>query len=195
MDKIKSFVIKYQMWIKLAIIALLICSVFTPIIHIHIGNLSSVNCSLFDLIAKTSNVPLESDPNIFLFICSWIAFIGIIAIIVLLLLNLHFRRATLDFYCTVIYILVFALTLFVTIYSLVIFTPFLKNSMNINKTWGIPHIAFYLLCLLFIFNAVVLYFMKKLKMANQQQPDSDRIAELESRIEKLESQNTKKNGE
>ena len=34
MEKVKAFVIKHQLWFKLAAIALLICTIFTPLSHI-----------------------------------------------------------------------------------------------------------------------------------------------------------------
>lgn len=192
MDKFKSFVIKYQLWFKVIIIVLLLCVIFTPLVHIHAEDLDTANYSVFDFVIRPSRLVVYNDPSILLFICAWLAFIGTIIIICLLLCSFHFRNnRQLLRLSSILYLVVFAFILFVTIYSLAFYIPLFRNMTNAAKTWGIPHIAFYLALLLLVADIICTVFWIK---SHKPSPSKDeRIAELEKRIEELESQTADKN--
>ena len=92
MDKIKSFIIKYQLWFKVIIIVLLLCVIFTPLVHIHAEDLDTANYSVFDFVIRPSRLVVYNDPSILLFICAWLAFIGTIIIICLLLCSFYLNN-------------------------------------------------------------------------------------------------------
>ena len=194
MEKVKVFVIKHQLWFKLAAIALLVATIFTPFVHIHAGfkngGTETVNFSIFDYVFRPSYAKLYNNPSIFLFIAAWLAFIGSLGIIALLLFCLRNKDGKLILLCSYTYCLIFILILFATIYSLIFYTPFLKNMTASMNAWGIPHIAFFIALFLFVADILCIVYMKKEYL--RAPTKSERIAELEKRIEELEN---RKDGE
>ena len=170
MDKIKSFVIKYQLWFKLVACILLVCIIFTPTIHQTI--LNTPFTSVWSFIWHHHRWGLTFNREyVFYFYCYYAFVIITIALIVLLIVSIFQKK----FFalCQFLYILDFRVYI-------------LGAAFMFYNSPSIPHIAFYLALLLLVADIISIVFWFKSHKSSSQ---NDRIAELESRIEKLESQN------
>mgnify|MGYP001624266957 CR=1 FL=1 len=192
MEKVKAFVIKHQLWFKLAAIALLVCIIFTPYtsIILPVAN-ETYHFSIFYYLTTNSNL----SPYIALFSISIGICIITVFIIVLLFLSI-LKKNNKPF-------LSISLTSFGVLFILYLISLFLSI-----YTWGsytyeapsIPHIAFYLLLLLSVFVSFIAYYCYKewrikqprTQIRSKLKKTEQTIAELEKRIEELEN---RKDGE
>lgn len=174
MEKIKNFVIKYQLWFKLAAIALLICVLFTPYISSGRAEVTG-HMSFWDYVYDTSYyVPLIGLQ--FHWIVSWIVFFISIISIVFVLLSLWKKPYFILFSISYIvdFIFIMAATIFACVYE------------KFPNEIAMPHVAFYISLILFIITILFLYFWKKDRL--KKPTKSEQIAQLEKRIEQLEQE-------
>lgn len=150
MEKVKAFVIKHQLWFKLAAIALLVCTIFTPTI-LQIPEKTPF-ISIWSFIyhhIKYGEIPLNRE-YIFFFVSSYIFVISAITVAVLLLISI-FRTKSLIF-CLYIYLIDFVF--------FIIGASFLFYSYPSS----IPHVGFYIELLLFIIDIICIIFQIKYRL-------------------------------
>lgn len=175
MDKFKSFVIKYQLWFKLAACILLVCMIFTPTIHQTILNTPFTSVWSFIWYHHRWGLTFNRE-YVFYFYCYYAFVIITIALIVLLLVSIFQKK-------------IFALCQFLYILDFIVYI--LGAVFMFYNSPSIPHIAFYLALLLLVADIICTVFWIK---SHKPSPSKDeRIAELEKRIEELESQTADKN--
>ena len=184
MDKIKSFVIKYQLWFKLAACILLVCMIFTPLLSVPFYN-QQLNKSIETFVHNFHDFFI-SDPksHALQYIFALISLILIICIIITVFLSIFIKYQ--QFY------LIFSLS-YIVCYVFIILTFISAGSYGHNESGfkGIPHIAFFLALLLLVADIICIVFWIK---SHKPSPSKDeRIAELEKRIEELESKTADKN--
>ena len=185
MEKVKAFVIKHQLWFKLAALALLIAMLFTPFTFIVLPVSNEIHSfSILYYLSVESNLsPYIALFSISICICIITAFIAII-----LLLSIWKKSDR--------------LFLSISLVSFGVLVLFYLSSFFLSfYTWGsytyevpsIPHIAFYLLLILSIFISFVVYFV--IKNGEKGSPSTNgkkqnigkRIKVTENKIKELEN--------
>lgn len=185
MEKVKAFVIKYQLWFKLAAIALLVCTIFTPYTCIILPVVNEVHMfSIFYYLTLLTDKILPVYAALFSFsVCICIA----TALIIVLLVFSILKKTNKPF--LFITLITFGVLFFCYLLSL-FFSIYAWGSYTYNAP-TIPHIAFYLLLILSVFVAFVShYFYKDCRAKHSHKSTTktkQKIAELEKRIEELEN--------
>lgn len=171
MEKIKNFVVKYQLWFKIGAIAIIICTVFVPFVHYGLSTANQFNYSIWYYIINTNFI---SPDYRFLSILACLIFSLSIINLILLIVNCIVKKYFLA--NSIVYTINF---LFMT----ALYISYACITIN-----AIPHVGFYLALLLFLFNIFLLYYLIK-KRKKTHQSKSDRIAELEKKVAELEKLN------
>lgn len=150
MEKVKVFVIKHQLWFKLAAIALLVGIIFAPYTFIILPVVNETySFSIFYYLTTGSNLP----PYIALFSIS--IGICIITVFIVILLSLSILKKTNKIFFSVslisygILFIFYLVSLFLSIYTWGSYT---------YEAPSIPHIAFYLLLILSVYVSFVSYY-------------------------------------
>ena len=175
MNKLKSFVIKYQLWFKLAACILLVCMIFAPTIHQTILNTPFTSVWSFIWHRFRWGVIPMNDKYVFYFYCYYAFVIITIVLIVLLIISIFQKK-------------IFALCQFLYIIDFIVFI--LGAAFMFYNSPSCPHIAFYIAFLLLIADIVCIISWLK---SHKSKSKSERIAELEKRVQELEA--NKKDGE
>lgn len=170
MEKIKNFVVKYQLVFKLCIIVLLIVGFFIP--FFCMASLPEDDYSLTSLTAseiEREYLSLQTYTVPFFVFCSLIS--------VFLIVHVFVKKAIFIYITCGLYIIAFALLL----------ADFFQWMYILHET--IPHISFWLYFLLFVFNAFAVVFLIKdfRKIYPKKLNKTDRIAELEKKVAELEN--------
>lgn len=156
MEKVKAFVIKHQLWFKLVAIALLICTIFTPLSHIPFYQ-QFLNYSAWELtklvkIFSSFINPAEGIQYVFACVSVCLIFSDIALLIVSVFLkNSLILKSTLFIYTLA----------FITLTLAMIFAC--VNEQVSKTTIIIPHIAFFLALLLLIIDIITLWQLHKSK--------------------------------
>lgn len=179
MEKVKAFVIKYQLWFKLAAIALLVSTIFAPFVYAPIEEV--MNSYSFWVYIELSFILSPNLPQGLHWILSWIILFVTIAIIVLFIVTIIRKTSTKILYFGLyLYIIDFILILISTIWACIY--ERMPNSISC------PHIAFYIALLLLVADIITLWQLHKWTKNHPRKPTkNERIAELEKRIEELEN--------
>lgn len=178
MEKIKNFVIKYQLWFKLAAIALLICVVFTPLILSESYD-TRYTVSIWEFIKNYSANINNMEPKYAVhWNLSWVIFF--LTIIILILLCLSFWKKHLLKLSCFLYILDFGIILVAAIFACKY-----EHGQYEENDFAIPFIAFFIAALLFILTLLLIHYIIK---NNKSISKTERIAQLEKRIEQLEQE-------
>lgn len=171
MEKIKNFVVKYQIWFKIGAIAIIICTVFVPFVHYGLSTANQFNYSIWYYIINANFI---SPDYRFLSIIACIIFSLSVINLVLLIINCFVKKYLLA--NSIIYIINF-------LFIIALYISYACITIN-----AIPHIGFFLALILFIFESFVLHELIKHRKKNERSSDSDRIAELEKKVAELEAQ-------
>lgn len=197
MEKVRNFVVKYQVWFKLAAIALLICVLFTPYVKIidYHHNLNEQAAISFWHIVLNNRLDIKDkifvSPNsyhqfpAYVFL-GWSVFLLSLITIVFLLISIFKKKFLIV--ASLSYIVNFIIIFSSLIYSIYAY----KNSIIFTDQMNcVPNIAFYLSLLLFLANIFILimYLIPKFKWNKIHKPTkAEQIATLEKRIEQLEQE-------
>ena len=180
MEKIKNFVVKYQLWFKIICALLALSSFFAPQIFLSLNG-DTVSYTLLHIYEANSYGP-DSLLAIELIIPLCVLFC---LCALLYLVSIFVKKKSFCFFISICY--------FVTFLSLAIEHIFLcsayKNASSSINT--IPHVGFFLALILFIFDCFVLYVLIKHRKENIPPTKSDRIAELEKKVAELENREQK----
>ena len=178
MEKIKNFVVKYQLWFKIGISILIFIGFFIPFFseqNIPTPQLKPHLSYLYELPNREYNLNLSplSIP-ILIFLSLSIAFI----FISIILRPPYFLLLSCLVYCIAF------IFLFANFFQWLCFSEQYDISI-------IPHIAFFLYLLIFLFDIVVsIYLIKHFRKIYPKKPTkSDRIAVLEKKVAELEKLN------
>jgi len=191
MEKIKNFVIKYQLWIKLVAIALLVCVIFTPYIYVKSKalGLTVVGKETFWNLIKYNDNALKYPANYrFHFTSSWFIFFITLFAICSIITSFFIKTKKIILISTFLNIINFPLILATTLHTV----WFGKNTAsNDVQILNIPHIAFFFAFILFGLSIIILpYLIKQIKLEYTNKPHilskNEKISELEKRIKQLE---------
>ena len=173
MDKIKSFVIKYQLWFKLAAIVLLVGMFFIPFATLFYYDQADSVSFLF----YVKNYEYKSSSYLWydLAIIQIILTVIISVSIFVSIFNQKFIIYSLFLYLP--HFLIYFIAFFQGLITYEIMTEFIF----------IPNIAFFLSLILLIFDIISIVFWKK--NHHSASTKNERIAELEKRLAELEFQN------
>ena len=184
MEKVKNFVIKYQLWFKLAAIALLICVVSTPYVF-WFANSKNIfeyydQHSLWSVISDKIIIPRYGYGKITVILC-WISFILTTITILSLVLSIVKKNKFITF--TIIIFFIDYLFLFTNS----IYTSWFRSEIYSHYGTCIPSYAFIVATLLFISAILILkQLIQYKKTLPKNLSKTEQIAELEKRIEQLE---------
>lgn len=183
MEKVKAFVIKHQLWFKLAAIALLIAVIFTPYVYIkEIGQGNISKQTAITIFQTVINYRIGTG-NYFLFpnmrgecptqpILAWISFFLIILTIGLICVSLKKQKSLLFSLISFYFSTITAFTFY--IYSFFCIKKYLMFGYGVT----IPNISFFLLVLLFIFSLFLsCSFYKKWRVKHPKQKTKSEISE------------------
>lgn len=173
MEKIKNFVVKYQLWFKIGTGVLLILLLVTPFWTDGIAD--GVSLNLFSFISYTANFPSVSSLSPLCIVTIILIFFALI----LTILAIFLKKTSINL-CTILCIIL-ASTFLIIVTSCRI-GEFSSYGMSSQ-----PHIAFYFAVLLFVLDLFALYFFIKHQKENQLSSKSDRITELEKKVAELEN--------
>ena len=165
MEKIKNFVIKYQLWIKLVSIALLVCVIFTPYIvsAINLGKKDYVSSYSFWNLIIDNNDSQEYLPKYrFHFISTWFIFFIILTVISLIIINIVTKKSNLLTFACIFFIIAFFIILATEGYSLW-FYYYAQIKPSGLPGYTFPHIAFFISILLIFLDIMVLIQLMKEK--------------------------------
>lgn len=170
MEKIKNFVVKYQLWFKIGAIVIIICTVFVPFVHYGLSSANQFDVSIWDYVL---NLNVISPDYRYLSILSCIIFSFSIINLILLLVNCFVKKYLLT--NSIVYTINF-------LFMVALYISYACITIN-----TIPHVGFFLALILFIFNCFVLYNLVKHQKESRSSSDSERIAELEKKVTELEN--------
>lgn len=178
MKKVKLFVLKHQLWFKFGAIALLITMIFLPYTYIVLPVVNEIHTFsvYYYLTMLTDNLS-----SVFVAAFAFSVCICIIAafIIVLLLISVLKKSNKYTLFISLItYIVLFFFYLFLLFISIYAWGPYTYDATSI------PHIAFYIALLLLAADVACIILLRKKQP--RRQTKSEKIAELERRIEELE---------
>ena len=145
MEKVKAFVIKHQLWFKLAAIALLVCTVFTPLVYYGYSGKNEFYPTIWEHILLGQSIA-----NQYYFISVFAYFyLSITILIIVLLIFSFFNKKVLK----------------ITLYFYYIDTAFLLgiSIFYFTQPNACPHIAFFLSLLLLIADIITLWQLHKAK--------------------------------
>ena len=179
MDKIKNFVVKYQLWFKIICALLALSAIFSPqillsqnsdtfsytLLHIYDVNSHGSDC----LLAIELIIPL----CVLFCLCA-----------LLFLVSIFIKKKSFCFFISICYFVTF---LFLATEHILLCSVYKNASSSISI---IPHVGFYLALLLFLFDLFLLYYLIK-ERKQTRQSRSDRIAELEKKVAELENREQK----
>jgi len=184
MEKIKNFVIKYQLWIKLVAIALLVCVIFTPLER---------HSSIFNIIQADIRVNDYAHKYSYYGIFSWFVFILTLSLIVLMIVSIFIKNKNILLTISVLYIIDFIFIFLTILFCFIDFYYIIKYITTVGGThWGGPHstypnIASFLSLILVVADLMILIpLIKWKKQQPRKKTNKQKIAELEQRIIELE---------
>lgn len=149
MEKVKAFVIKYQLWFKLAAIALLVATIFFPFYVMVVDGEIWQNYSIWYYATNNAYIDFVRPLTIAVLIL-------LLSVIILSGLNLFFKRK--QIIITLLFLYLFTFVLITIAVSCVCVE--LKEAIN-NKGYCIPNLAYYLAILLFFADIITLWQIRK----------------------------------
>lgn len=148
MEKVRNFVVKYQVWFKIIEIILLLGIIFLPLCQLIFYGENETK-SIWYFVSHSSNVNnIDTLNHALHYIFAWIVLILSLVIVLLTILSSFFKKQSINTTTMILQSFNFLFIILTLIWTCI-------YEHNVWEPNGIPHISFYLS----IFNTMVFIFL------------------------------------